>query len=202
MVDRPSDELLAKKAKEGDMNAFEELFNRYKKAILNFIYRLIGNKETAEEVAQETFLKAYNNLDIFDPDRKFSTWVYTIARNLAKNAIRDKRYFRDVSLEKAVFEEEEIVRLKDIIADPKAGPDTIAEDEELAAEAQKVLDSMPLKYKEVITLCSIQGLTYKEAAAILGCSIASISMRLDEARIFFIKKLGIGSKGAEGSDRI
>lgn len=190
MVDNPSDELLAGMAKGGDATAFEKLFHRYKKPILNFIYRLIGNRETAEEVAIEVFMKAYNNLDIFDPERKFSTWIYTIARNLSKNALRDRRYFRDVSLEEPVSAKDEVLRLKDLIADPNASPDVIAQDNELAEEAQKILDSLPAKYKEVIALCSMQGLPYQEAAAILGISVASVSIRLNEAKNLFMKKLG------------
>ena len=98
--DSSSEESLLLEAKKGDRAAFDVLYNKYKRPILNFVYRLIGNKETAEEVTQEMFIKAYKNLDIFDPKRKFSSWIYTIARNLAKNALRDKRYFRNVSLEK------------------------------------------------------------------------------------------------------
>ena len=192
--DRPSDEVLAKMAKEGDAKAFEELFERYKKPILNLIYRLIGNKETAEEVAQEVFMKVYSNLDIYDPKRDFTPWVYTIARNLAKNALRDRRYFRDVSLEKAVSQDKAI-RLKDVISDPKATPDLIAEDAELAEQAQIVLNTMPLKYREVITFCSIQGLTYKKAAKVLGCSAATIAIRLNRAKILFMQRLGIDKKG-------
>jgi len=190
MTDNPSDEILAKRAGEGDLGAFEELFRRYKKPILNFIYRLIGNRETAEEVTIEVFVKAYNNLDIFDPERKFSIWIYTIARNLSKNALRDKRYFRDVSLEEAFSSKDKVIKLKDMIADPNALPDAIAQDNELAEEAQKILDSMPVKYKEVITLCSMQGLPYQEVAAILGISITSVSVRLNEAKNLFMKKLG------------
>ena len=200
MADRLSDEVLALSAGEGSISAFEELFGRYKKPILNFIYRLIGNRETAEEVAQETFIKAYNSLGIFDPKRKFSTWLYTIARNLAKNSIRDKKYFRDISLEGTVFGNEECLRLKNTIADPNARPDIIAQDNELAEEAQKVLGSLPIEYKEVITLCSIQGLSLKEAAAIIGCSIASVSIRLNKAKMLFMKRLGIERKDIEGSD--
>lgn len=195
------DEILAKMAREGDANAFEHIFERYKKPILNLIYRLIGNRETAEEVAQEAFMKAYNNLHVFDINKKFSTWLYTIARNLAKNSLRDKKYFRDVSLEKEVFEEDEVIRLKDVIADKAATPDKIAQDEELEREAQKVLDSLPLKYKEVIALCSVQGLTYEQAAAILGCSIASISIRMEEAKTLFMKRLGLGPDSA-GKNKI
>jgi RNA polymerase sigma-70 factor (ECF subfamily) len=201
MVDRPlSDEILAKAAKEGDTRAFEELFERYKKPVLNFIYRLIGNKETAEEVAQEVFMKAYDNLKIYDPDRKFSTWFYTIARNLAKNSLRDRKYFRDVSLEEPVFAEGEEIRLKDVIADSSASPDAIARDEELANEAQKVLDSLPLELKEVVTLVSVQGMTYQEAADILGCSVGNIANRLEEAKALFMKKLGIGHIRGKGSE--
>jgi len=201
MTDRLPDEVLANSAKDGNEKSFEELFNRYKKPIFNFIYRLIGNKETAQEVTQEVFIKVYNNLRIFDPNKKFSTWIYIIARNLAKNALRDKRYFRDVSLDAKVDAEDDRLRLKDVLADTGSKPDEMAEDAELAEEAQKVLDSMPLKYKEVVTLCCIQGLPYKEVSSILGCSIGSISMRLKEAKLFFMRKLGIEIDERElGSD--
>ena len=190
--ERLSDEILAVKAKEGDRAAFEELFNRYKKPLLNFIYRLIGSRETAEEVAQEVFIKVYKNLDIFDATKRFASWLYTIARNLTKNAIRDKRYFRDVSLEQPISGQDEYIELKDVIADTSAQPDTIAQDEELAEQAQQVLNTLPLEYREVITLCSIQALTYEEAAKIIGCSIATVSTRLNKARILFMKKLGLG----------
>lgn len=195
MIDRPSDEILVKMAKEGDVHAFEELFNRHKKPILNFIYRLIGNRETAEEVTQEVFIKAYNNLDIFDPKRNFLPWLYTIARNLAKNALRDRKYFRDVSLEETIAEDDEALKLKDVIADSSMRPDLIAQDEELAKKAQEILGSLPLKYKEVVTLCSIQGLSYEEASKIIGCSIATVSIRLNRAKIMFMKMLGIDVKG-------
>lgn len=200
MSDWIPDEALAVRAKEGNISAFEELFNRYKKPILNFIYRMIGNRETSEEVTQEIFIKVYNNLGVFDPKRKFSTWLYTIARNLAKNSIRDRKYFRDISMETPVGGKDEPGRLKDVIADPAATPEMIAEDNELAEEAQRVLESLPLEYKDVITLCSIQGMRLKEAAQIIGCSVASVSIRLNKAKILFMKKLGIERKDIEGSD--
>ena len=190
MSGRP-DELLAKLSKKGDMRAFEELFGRYKRAILNFIYRLIGNKETAEEVALEVFMKVYQNLAIYDPEKKFATWIYTIARNLSKNALRDKKYFKDMSIEENIAGEGDTLKLKDVIADPGARPDAIAQLDELSEEAQKVLDALPGEYREVIALCSMQGLTQEEASKILGCSIATVSIRLEKAKELFIKKLGL-----------
>ena len=191
MLNRQSDEALAGMAQKGDTKAFEELFKRYKRPILNFVYRLIGNRETAEEVAQEAFMKAYKNLDIFDVTKRFSPWIYTIARNLAKNALRDKKYFRDVSLDTILPKGDGNIHLMDVIADSSVMPDEIAENEELAQQAQRVLDSLPFEYKEVITLCSIQGLIYEEAAQIIGCSTATVSVRLNKAKELFIKRLKI-----------
>jgi len=191
MLNRQSDEALAGMAQKGDTKAFEELFKRYKRPILNFIFRLIGNRETAEEVAQEAFMKAYKNLDIFDVAKRFSPWIYTIARNLAKNALRDKKYFRDVSLDTILPKGDGNIHLRDVIASSSVMPDVIAENEELAEQAQRVLDSLPFEYKEVITLCSIQGLTYEEAARIIGCSTATVSVRLNKAKELFMKRLNI-----------
>jgi len=194
-VDERSDELLAKSAKEGDALAFDELFKRYKRPILNFIYRLIGNKETAEDVALEAFMKVYENISIYDPNKKFSTWLYTITRNLAKNSLRDKKYFKDRSIEETLAEGDENLHLKDVIEDSSMRPDVIAQDNELAEEAQKILNGLPEEYREVITLCSIQGLKYEEAAKILGCSIATISVRLEKAKELFVHTLGIDDPG-------
>jgi len=197
MTERPSDEILAASAKEGDTGAFEELFHRHKRAVLNFIYRLIGNRETAEEVTQDVFMKAFRNLYLYDTKKKFLTWLYAIARNQTKNAIRDRKYFRDISLETPVAKKDGSIALKDVIADPGANPVEEAQLGELENEAQKVLDSMPLEYKEVITLCSIQELTYEEAAGILGCSTAMVAVRLNKAKEMFMKKLGIDPQPRE-----
>lgn len=191
MMEHPSDEVLAQKALEGDSGAFEELFRRHKKAILNFIFRMIGSRETAEEIAQDVFMKAFKNLFRYDPKRKFLTWLYTIARNQAKNALRDRKYFRDISLEQPIFGEDEGAALKEVIADTGIDPAQAAESAELERDAQKVLDSLPPEYKEVIALCSIQELSYEEASRILGCSIAMVGIRLNKAKELFMKKLGI-----------
>ncbi len=187
--ERLADEILARSAKDGDAAAFEELFHRYKKALLNFVYRLIGNAQTAEEVTQEVFMRAYASLHIYDPGKKFATWIYTIARNLAKNSLRDKKYFRDISLEAPIAGEDETIRLKDVIADTNIGPDAIAADNEFEAEAQKIIDSLPAEYREIIILCSVQDLPHKDVAAILGCSMANVSLKLKKAKELFIEKL-------------
>ena len=183
-----SDEMLAVNAQKGDKTAFEELFDRHKKPVLNFIYRMIGSRETAEEVCQEVFIKVYSHIDIYDPKRRFLTWLYTIARNLAKNALRDRKYFRDVSLEKAVHSDNEEITLKDIVADKGPAPRDMLHDKELEDVAKRVLDSMPLKYREAIVMCGTQGMTYKEVADIVGCSVAAVSIRFNKGKKMFMKK--------------
>ena len=195
VANKASDEALAKLSKEGDAKAFEELFNRYKLPILNFIYRLIGNRETAEEVTQEAFIRAYKSLGVFNPRKRFSSWMYTIARNLAKNALRDKKYFRDISLEKTIASEGRgELKLKHVLTDPNPRPDEIAHDEELSQNAQAVLKKLPVELREVITLCSIEQMTYEEASKIIGCSAATVMARLKKAKILFMKELGIDTK--------
>ncbi len=185
------DERLIVDAKAGSLEAFERLFDRYKKQILNFVYRLIGNRETAEDVTQEAFIKAYRNLDVFDPQKKFTSWLYTIARNLAKNALRDRKYFRDVSLDADIESDGRSITLKDMIADSSKRPDVIMRDGELQRQVEVVLASLPVEFREIITLCCIQKMPQKEAARIIGCSVPTVSLRLEKAKQSFLKKIGI-----------
>ena len=191
MMEHNADEILARRAREGSIESFEQLFERYKKPILNFVYRIVENRETAEEVTQEAFIKVYKNLDTYDPERKFSSWLFTIARNLSKNSIRDRKYFRGISLDKPLKAGEESLKLMDVIRDPGVSPDEIARSRELAREAKHILSLLPIKYREIIALCSVQGLPQKDAAEVLGCSVATVSVRLRKAKKIFIKKLGI-----------
>lgn len=193
-IGRHPDEALLDMAKGGDTHAFEELFNRHKKPILNFIYRMVGSRETAEEITIEVFMNVYKNLGLYDPAKKFLPWVYTIARNLAKNALRDRKYYRDVSLDQDIGDGEggeSKTMLRDLMEDHTMRPDLILEHEELELRVQAVLDSMRPEYREAITLCSIQGMTYEEASKIVGISIAGLAKRLEKAKEEFLRALRI-----------
>ena len=182
----PSDRYLIQKAREGDRPAFEELYNRYKKPIFNYICRLLGDRAVAEELTQETFIRVYTNLAQYRPTGKVSSWIYMIAANLAKNELRSREYRKTVSLDSAIAEDEKL-RLGDLLQDTSVGPADVAENKEVRAQIQKVIHKLPLHHKEVLVLCDVQGLSYEEAAEILGCSVGTVASRLNRARTAFVK---------------
>ncbi len=190
MPDSPDDRSLAERAKAGDRKAFDELYAKYKRPIVNFAYRMIGNRQTAEEIAQETFIRVYMKIAHFDTRGKVSSWIYAIASNLAKNELRDRKYFHDIPLETPVAGGDRAVSLWQVIADGHARPDQEIQAREREESIQKVLDSIPLRYRDVLVLCDIQGLSYEEVSGVLGCPVGTIASRLSRARCIFMKRFG------------
>ena len=184
----PSDENLLKRAKSGDKAAFEIFYNRHKRRILNYAYRMIGNRESAEEITQEVFVKAYVNLSRYTEQGKPLNWIYTIAGNLSKNFLRDKRFEPQLSLDKELLGKEGI-SLQDVIPAKEKGPSDIVISKEQEVLIQKHIDLLPLKYKEVLVLCDVQGHSYEETAGILKCRVGSVGSRLSRARLLLAKSL-------------
>ncbi|MFH0732652.1 MAG: sigma-70 family RNA polymerase sigma factor [Candidatus Omnitrophota bacterium] len=183
------DDELVEKAKEGDRAAFDILYNKYKRPILNYIYRLIGDIHQAEELTQETFIRVYTNIGRYVKKTKFSSWVYTIAGNLAKNYLRDTSYVQKVSIDKSI-DEEEGASLHDLLEDHTKRPDNAALKNEAEKLIQQGLEKLKQKHRKVIVLCDIQGLSYEDAAKALGCPPATVGSRLSRAREKLAKVLG------------
>ncbi len=181
---------LVEKVKAGDRASFDRLYNKYKRVILNYIYRLIGDREVSEELTQEAFVKAYINIKRFKPKATFLSWLYTITGNLAKNALREKGYRPKISLEMHIKEADGI-ELKNIIRANIKTPDLILENKELKEKIERVLHSLTLNDREIITLCIIQKKSYVEATKILGCSKQAVAVRLYRARRSFAKMMAI-----------
>ncbi len=175
------DELVAK-AKKGDRQALDGLYNKYKRPILNYIYRLIGDFHQAEELTHETFIRVYTNIDRYIKKAKFSSWVYTIAGNLAKNSLRDRSYIEKVSIDKKIAKEEGEISLLDVIADETKRPDDHILKKEKERLVQQGIDKLKPKHKQVIILCDIQELSYEDVAMILKCPPATVGSRLSRAR--------------------
>ncbi|NQU73128.1 MAG: sigma-70 family RNA polymerase sigma factor [Candidatus Omnitrophica bacterium] len=184
----PSDGDLLNKARKGNKGAFEDFYARYKRRILNYIYRMIGNRESAEDIAQETFVKAYMNLSTYTEQAKAINWIYTIAGNTCKNFLRDKKLKQQLSLDAKLLGNEKI-SLKDIIQAEGDTPSDLTINKEQENLVQAHINLMPLKYKEVLILCDIEGCSYEETAQILRCSVGSVGSRLSRARLILAKKL-------------
>jgi RNA polymerase sigma-70 factor (ECF subfamily) len=183
MTDGPdTDHDLVARAKEGDEAAFTLLMGRYKGPIINFIYRLIGDASEAEDIAQETFVRAYRNLHRFavrGTRDKFSSWLYQLARNAAIDALRRKRRRPVQSLDDGLGREP--------LADGDPAQDATARERERAiAEA---IAALPEEQRTAMALTVYQDLSTTETARIMKCSGKSVEARLYRARQFLRRRL-------------
>ena len=188
-----SEQELIEKAKAGDKYAFSELFYAYKDRIFGYLYRYIGNYQTAEDLTIETFMLAYTNLAGYKEMGVFSSWLFRIATNCAKKELRRRSRHKEVSLEEPAMDGAENMTLGDTLTDEKRKPDNEARENELQEFIYKVVDNLKKKYKDVLILCDSEGLKYEEAAKVLRCNYKTVGTRLKRARKLFydiLKKHG------------
>jgi len=178
------DENIVIRAKEGDREAFDELYNAYKRPILNYLYRFIGNRHCAEELTQETFIRAYTNLHRYEPRAKFSSWLYRIAGNLARNFLRHASYdkrVRPVKVDPYSDASGDVLSTENI-ACPAKKPDEHVYKKEIEAIIQQAIDYLPVHLKEAVILCDIKELSYDDAAKIMKCRPMTVGSRLWRGR--------------------
>lgn len=163
---------------ENTIEAYEILVKRYKDPLMNFVFRFVGDKDACTDIVQDTMIKFYLNKDSYKSFAKFSTWIYTIAGNLAKNELKRRKRRTILSLsnnddEKAAIQVED----KSFFA-----PD-ISADSSLKSEIiQKALLKVKPVYREVVILRDIQGFSYEEIADITGLSIGTVKSRINRGR--------------------
>ena len=167
-----SDARLVEAARRGDQAAYGELVLRYEQRLIRVTYRFVHNMETAEDLAQETFLKVYDRLEQFDSSRRFGPWLFRIGVNLTLDYLRRKKRRGRWSL----FTD----RWKDRVPDPPVADPRKALD--LQQEVQKVLQMIPEKYRAVLVLRDLENFSTSEIAAVLHRKEATIRWRLAEAR--------------------
>jgi RNA polymerase sigma-70 factor (ECF subfamily) len=162
---------------------FRQLYEDYADRILSYVYGLVGNRQSAEEIMQEVFLKAYVNLAGFKGRSKLSTWVYSIARNLTYNFLKHQKYEPQASLADEVSIGDGKIELLDTIPDEKLdGPDRKFELKEIEERVQKAISMLSPNYREVIMLCEIHQMPHGEVAKLLKCSVNAVDIRLTRAR--------------------
>lgn len=172
------DEELILQFQQGNESAYIELVNRYKNKLINFTFNYLGDRDLAEDIVQETMLKLYEKRHYYKAIAKFSTWIYTIARNQANTELR-KRKRRNIS-----FLSQMTKNGKDFDLDSKS-PDLINELQNtyLAKRINKAIQLLPEHFREVIVLRDIQGLSYEDIGLVMDAPLGTIKSRINRARI-------------------
>ena len=168
----------------GEERAFSELVERYQARLLNFIYRTIGDRDRAEDLVQEVFIRVYRHLHRFDRSKKFSTWVYTIASNLAKNELRNRSRNPLVlfqTMQGAGDDEDRPLQFEDTTA----RPDDMYRKRHLRELVEDTVAKLPEHHRQVFVLRELEGKSYEEIAEITECNLGTVKSRLNRARTAF-----------------
>jgi len=169
----------------GEMGSFAELVRRHKDPITNYLYRYTGDYRTAEDLAQEAFLRVFRKIPEYNASAKFSTWLYTIATNLAKDEFKRRARHPAVPLEqqRPGADTSQIVTA----APPASGlrPEEDSSRAELRVLVHESLDALDPEAKEILVLREVQGLAYDEIAGILGVPVGTVKSRINRARLAF-----------------
>ncbi len=180
----PTDEELIAKFQSGDLYAFDVLVRRYKNQLMNFVYRFVGNREEAEDIVQDTFVRLYRNRHSYRRVARFSTWIYTIAGNLAKTELRKRKGRRLLAISQMGCEDKEY-EIEDSALDPEREVDSTMK----GAIIQREIDNLPPKFREVIILRDVQELSYEEISEIIKAPLGTVKSRVNRARLRLQKRL-------------
>ena len=173
---RKTDEELMHAFQDGDFEAFRALFGRYEAPIFAFLVRQCGNRDTARDMAQDVFFRVVRSAGSFHHQSKFSTWVYTIARNAAVDASRKARHRNHPSLDDSRTPDAPC--LFDRIATEDPGPDRGATSERLRADLSAAIDKLPADQREVFLLREYSGLRFDEIADVVGAKVGTVKSRM------------------------
>jgi RNA polymerase sigma-70 factor (ECF subfamily) len=169
------DTALVRACQHGDIEAFEQIFRVYRNPVFRLAYRFTGNRDDAEDLTQEIFLKVFENIGSFRYESSFATWLYRIAVNTCMNFQRDKK-------------PAESLGVTDDLGS-SVSPEAICERGELQRKIEAEIASLPSPLKIAFLLVVVEGMTYREASEILGLSVDALRMRVSRARQILREKL-------------
>ena len=176
---REQEAAIVRKVLDGDVNAFETLVLEYEKNVYNIALRMTGNSEDAADMTQEAFIKAYNSLQSFRGDSKFSVWLYRIVSNVCLDFLRSRNRRPTVSLS---VEDDDGEDTQLDVADESQSPELLLDRKLTRESVRRGLDSLPPDYRQILLLREIQGLSYDEISQALGLEVGTVKSRIFRAR--------------------
>ena len=170
-------------AASGSEKAYRELLDRYQRPVFSLIYRMVRDREKAEDLAQETFVKVFNHIDSFNPKYKFSSWIFKIASNLTIDAIR-KKDLETVSLDgsRNASTPDEIDATRITVESRDENPEEFLEAKELGEEIERAIGELRADYRTAILLRHVEGRPYEEIAEIMGVPLGTVKTYIHRAR--------------------
>jgi len=170
--------------REGDVSTFPVIVHRYRDRLTSAVVRLVGDRDKAEDIVQETFLRVHKNAARYKTIARFSTWIYTIALNMAKNEIRNTKRRKTSSLWDIGLEKDGEPSAYEI-PDNSERPDDVVERRNLRGLMERCIQELPPKYRTIIVLRDVEGLSYEEIAGILKLPEGTVKSRMNRARLRF-----------------
>ncbi|MFP4622612.1 MAG: RNA polymerase sigma factor [Gemmatimonadota bacterium] len=185
-----SDKDVIKHAREGRESAFRELIHRYQRPVFSVIYRMVRDRELAEDLAQDTFIKVLNALDRYDPAYKFSSWIFKIAHNTTVDHLR-KKEVDTLSLDGSPHArtQEQAEATSFTPADRGIDPERYAESQEIGSEIELAIGELRPQYREAILLWHVEGRPYDEIADIMDLPLGTVKTYIHRGRNELRKKL-------------
>lgn len=168
----------------GDIDAYGKIVRRYQGRLYNFVLRFVRDRETAEDIVQEAFLRAFGKREAYRAIANFSTWLFTIAANLAKSELRRRKRWRMFSIHR---DEESDTGME--LPDESRRPDRMAETALTDVEIQNAIATLTDNYRQVILLRDVEGMSYYEIAQIVQSPVGTVKSRVNRARLKLQQKL-------------
>lgn len=175
------DAALMLRVREGDRAAFEALVEKYKQPVINLVARTLNDLTEAEDIAQHVFVQVFKSAHRYEVTAKFSTWLFTIARNLSLNEIRRRSRHPASSLDETYADDEEHP-VRQAPDTKTAGPTEQILSRELEAKVEEAIAALPEKQRTALLMCRHEEFSYEEIAAVVGCSLSATKSLIHRAR--------------------
>jgi RNA polymerase sigma-70 factor (ECF subfamily) len=177
LSDQPDEDLMVS-YQQGEVRAFEILLGRHRKPVFNYILRFIGERETAEDLLQETFMRVIKGAEAYKRQAKFTTWLYTIARNLCVDQTRRRKHRRHASLDAPMDTGDDSGTLLDVLPAPDIASDRKTVNKQLYATMQKAIAGLSEEQREVFLMREFLDLPFKQIADVIGVPENTVKSRM------------------------